>query len=485
MKRISSSRGFSRRAFLRGTGGVVVALPLLESFGRVAHAQSAPVAKRFITVFAHGGEIVSTNGDGSKNDGTGDAHGLDLWRPASSGEALVLGPTHAGTMDPFVDQLLLLRGIDNMAGRIQGDYGGHHGNANATALTAANTTSGDDDASSLGPSIDQVLAARLSAARQVPFPSIDLEVEGHNYGSPFYRAANEQVSAEGSPRAAFDRIFAGVTTGEPDPALLRRRALKGSVLDGVIEGYSRFSAKLSGADRVLVDTHLEHLRSIELRISSLPPPPAACIVPGQPTGNPADQREIAELHADLLVSALRCGLSHVGTLNIADIITDWLPTPYGAAFNIGHSLGHAARDVGPTGAEPDRYQDFFDEIIPNRRWRQEIVARILQGLKDTPEGEVTMLDNSLLLFTSEFSMGAVHSVTDVPILLAGKAGGALRTGRHLNYNSLAAANADTYDYATTASTHNLFTSILHAFGFDDAHFGNDNAYVEGPLSGLT
>jgi hypothetical protein len=366
-----------------------------------------------------------------------------------------LGAVHQGILDPFVDDLLLLEGVDNMAGRIQGPYGGAHGSANVTALTCSDVSNAGDDAVPSSASIDQVLATRLQQRQATPFPSIDLQVNGHQYGTPFYRGANQTVSSERNPRAAFDRLFAGVTTnGEPDPAVVRARALKGSVLDGVLEGLQRFRQRVSSADRALVDAHLDHVRSIEQRVSALPPPAPLCSVPERP-GTSTDGDVVGPLQADLIVAALRCGLSHVATFQIADIITTWLPTPYGAAFTIGHSLGHAARDVGPTGAEPGRYDDFFNEIIPNRRWRQEVFARVLQGLKDSPEGEGTMLDESVVLFTSEFSTGAVHSVADLPLYVAGKGGGYFRTGRHLNYNTRAATDPNTREYETTASTHNV------------------------------
>jgi hypothetical protein len=128
------------------------------------------------------------------------------------------------------------------------------------------------------------------------------------------------------------------------------------------------------------------------------------------------------------------------------------------------------------GAEPHRYDDFFAEIGPNRQWRAGLVARVLRALLDTPEGDGTMLDSTMLLYTSEFSGGADHSAADVPLLLAG---GGLRGGRHLSFNRAAGL-----EYDTTASTHNVFTSILHGFGFDDEHFGSDHAPMRGELPGL-
>jgi hypothetical protein len=118
-------------------------------------------------------------------------------------------------------------------------------------------------------------------------------------------------------------------------------------------------------------------------------------------------------------------------------------------------------------------------MLSNRRWRLSLMTRIMDGLANIREGAVTALDNSLSLYTSEFSTGAYHSSVDVPVLLAGRAGGALRTGRSLDYNTAGDG------WNSNKSTHNLFTSIMHAFDQPDAHFGNDQYDVGGPLPGLT
>ena len=109
------------------------------------------------------------------------------------------------------------------------------------------------------------------------------------------------------------------------------------------------------------------------------------------------------------------------------------------------------------------------------------MARLMDGLDAIQEGNATALDNSLILYTSEFSAAAYHSSADVPLLLAGSAGGFFRTGRHINHNT---ADRASNDYAPTASTHSLFTSVLNAFGGSDTGFGSDHAYRAGALATL-
>ena len=115
----------------------------------------------------------------------------------------------------------------------------------------------------------------------------------------------------------------------------------------------------------------------------------------------------------------------------------------------------------------------------NRRWRIGVLAQLLEKLEGTPVGDGTLLDNSLVVYSSEFSNAATHSARDLPILVAGSAGGRFEQGQFIDYNTESGTA-----YSTRASTHNLWTSVLNAFGVPVDHFGNGDAYVEGPLEGF-
>jgi hypothetical protein len=481
-----------RRAFLRGIGGTALALPLLEyTHGHVWAAAADGSLRRFLTVFSHGGTITN-QAKGGKHDGLGSHHGEDWWRPADpTAPELVLGPIHA-PLEPWKSKLLVLDGIDNKAAIEQDQYGaGGHGIANATALTAADVqtvVSGDDeDTVAMGPSIDEVAAQRLAAHQPVPFDRIHLKVKGHQYGSPYYRSAGEQVGGDSSPLEAFASIFDGVTGEEgPSPEVLKQIAMRGSALDGLLESYERTRTRVSKSDQHVIDAHLEHLRALEQELQN----PIVCTPPmGIDQGDDQPGNVVGPLHARIIVAALRCGLTNVANLEIADILTPWTPvgTPIDSAFEIGHSLGHYAREVGPTGTDAGLLDTWLEEMLDNRRWRISLLAELLEGLDDPAfmEGDRTLLDNSLVLYTSEFRDPAGHIAWNVPVLLAGSAGGYFQTGRFIDYNVHAAGNPSTLEYQSPESTHNLFTSILHALGEDDAHFGSDHAEHEGPLPGLT
>ena len=141
--------------------------------------------------------------------------------------------------------------------------------------------------------------------------------------------------------------------------------------------------------------------------------------------------------------------------------------------------------MGKAGTDSAHWQQWYDTMLINRQWRMSLIARLVKGLKDTPEGTGSMLDTSLVFNTSEFTCGTEHSARDLPILLVGKAGNQLKTGRYLTYNTKAASNPQTLDYASNVSTHNLFTTFLNLFGYPDTTFGNADAAFQGPISGVT
>ncbi len=496
--RSKSDAQLSRRLMLRGFGGAAITLPFLE-FQNQARAQVAQEAKRFVVFFEHGGTISASAKDGSRHDGTDSNQTRDAWDPAVKQEALVLGPI----MQPLKgleDYLLLPRGIDNKACMDQSPYGGDHGWANVTALTAANASQvGPDGQTSHGPSIDFVLAGRLATRFPTKFPIVSLCMPAHNYGTPFFKGDNQPVDGDFNPTTVFNSLFANVqTTSQPDPVAVRARELKKSVLDGVHKGLDTYKNKMTTADKQTVDMHLTHIRALEQQVASVTIPTSpACTKPSIAAAGSSANSDYYSMDVnarngttgpvmvDIMIAAFRCGLTNVATLNIGDFYGKWLMPTYPAAYDIGHSIGHSVHDVGPKGVDAAHFQQWYDTMLINRQWRMGLLARFMQGLKATPEGTGNMLDNTVILETSEFSTGGDHAVADQPILLAGKGGGKLRTGRYVNFNTRAATNPDTLQYSTKASIHNLYTTLLNVFGYPDTTFGGPHVYVTGPLGGLT
>ena len=155
-------------------------------------------------------------------------------------------------------------------------------------------------------------------------------------------------------------------------------------------------------------------------------------------------------------------------------------------LGLAFQIANIARDIVEDNDAGRCYlpQTWLDEMRSNRQWRISLFKQLLEGLDDPNflEGGRTLLDNSLMLWTSEFSTPALHCSAGIPLLMAGSAGDYFRTGRHLNFNT---GNMGNFEYQTNESTHNLFTSILQAFGGTDTHFGSNHAAHQGPMPNLT
>jgi hypothetical protein len=497
-------RNSGRRAFLRCAGGLALGLPFLEYTHEKAWAASTGRGKRLVVVFNHGGETMCIQKSGLRA-GNPEIPSwdpvmptIDHWLPKPGSTFGVAHEIFEGT--DLASKLTVIRGIDNAAAK-QGRYSGDHGLSNTTSLTARESgcddggspagdkcAGGDEAETATGPSIDWVAAQRLQQLHGGPNNPLSLFVPGHYYGSGFFWGENGEQRTEGesNPRTAFNALFSGVTSGEPDPEAVMRRELKVSMLNGLMDGYRRFSGKLGQADKHIVDAHLDHLSSLEREIAGVELT-AQCVVPAEP----ADERDggsqelLAPLQAQLIVAALRCGVVNVANLQIADILTPWAPSglQLESGYDIGHSLGHWVSDLG----NPDNVPKWELEMKENREWRMGLVKIIADGLNspDFLEAGVPMLDNSLIFYSNEFSTGGIHCSTDGPYMLIGSAGGYLKTGSFIELHSERLKNPASLDAGSTASTNDLYITLLNALGASDTEFGDMQfAYRGGPISEL-
>ncbi len=493
-----------RRVFLRGVGGLALGLPFLEYTHEKAWAATAGGAKRLVVVFNHGGETMCMQKSGLRAgnpkipDYDPSLPTIDHWLPKPGGTFGIAHEIFEGT--ELAKKLMVVRGVDNAAA-LKGRYGGDHGLSNCTSLVARATgcgdgsspaggkcPSGDEGEIATGPSLDWVAAQRLQKSQGGSANPLALHVPGHYYGSAFFWGAKGEQRTEGetNPRTAFNTLFAGVTTGAPDPAAVLRRELKVSMLNGLMDGYKRFSGKLGQADKGIVDAHFEHLSSLEKEISGLELS-AQCVVPTQPADFKDDnkQQQSAPIQAQLIVAALRCGATNVANLQIADILTPWAPSglQLKSDYDIGHSLGHWVSAL----SDPANVPKWELEMKENRAWRMGLVKIIADGLNspDFPEGGVPLLDNSLIFYSNEFSTGGIHCSTDGPYMLIGGAGGYLKTGRFVELHKARLANPASLDAGSTASTNDLYVTILNALGAADTEFGDMKfAYRKGVISEL-
>jgi hypothetical protein len=184
-----------------------------------------------------------------------------------------------------------------------------------------------------------------------------------------------------------------------------------------------------------------------------------------------------------MAHALVCGLTHVASLHYPDTIEPFLPRPFQALSpqTDGHALGHSALALGdPQG---DFAAAWRAEMRANRQFKIGLVGRLLDTLAPLADAHGPILANTLILHVSEFSNAAVHDARDLPIMLAGNVGDRLQTGRHAVFSDGGRGpTRETHiDYKSDWSVHNLHTRLLHLFGFEDEHFGDETAEVRGAL----
>lgn len=443
-----SRRLLDRRTFLRGAGGLAVALPFLDAMSGSASAVEFP--KRFVVFFTGLGTVKSA------------------WKPAGTEASFELGEILA-PLAPYRDKLLVLEGVD-MESAYHGP-GDAHQQGIGQALTGTELQEGTlfpyacNPAARVGwgggVSVDQFLAARLGQRTKLSSLELGVQVQYANVSSRVsYRGPGQPVPPEDDPRAAFDRLFTDLSA---DPAdLARRRALRRRVLGDVMEDYGALSRKLGGEDRQKLEHHLEALGEIEARLEAPGLLGGVCALPelGEPLDVYANDNfpAIGRLQMDLLTMALACDLTRIASIQ-------WSATEAGKVFTwLGQSETHHALSHSHPSDEQGKLQ-----LVDIGRWQAEQLAYLLGKLDAIPEGAGTLLDNTIVLWCTDVSEGQNHSRRDMPYVIAGGGGGALRTGRLLRYAG------DPHN--------NLLVTLCNAMGVEVSTFGNP-AYCTGLLPGL-
>lgn len=448
----------SRRLFLRGVGGAALALPFLPSLAlKSAGAQTAKAPKRFIVFKSFSTQLIKQwypaftgNGyalknskySGSKADGTTLltqklAGGPYTWAPLSDlktdkGISRILGPK----LNPFLDKLTLIRGLDFLPS-VNHNYGGLLGNfASCTKATPC-----DADALPAVPTIDQVLAHSPKFYESTPgLRSLHVSqgvTDAMSYsdgGKP--GGAVEQLKTRTNPRDAFNDLFAGVTDGgDAAPAGPNPDAL---LVDQVIEQYRalKSSSRLSREDRDKLEQHIGLLAEVEAKLTTTPK--LSCVKPAEPGSlqnnsgtDPADIVKKWDLFLDLIVAAIACDRTRIVTVGVHKALGPG-PDPDDTKL-----AGHYHSEDASGGTWHGLAHDWSNEnarrmLAGINNWiAEELFAKLLTKLDVAENDESTLLDNSLVYWGNE--LGFNHIAHSVPCLLAGSAGGFVKTGRYLDY----------------------------------------------------
>ncbi len=443
----------SRRTLLRGLG-TALALPSLEiMLPTRAYAQSMQ-PKRFVAFYVPCGIR------------------MNRWTPAATGAnyalSSILSPLGAYNGQTSIqDDMLVLTGLANRLARPDGP--GDHASGTGAFLTCAHPFKTNGANISNGISFDQVLANAWRA--QTRFGSLELGHDGgaasgdcdSGYSCAYARniawaSATQPLAKETNPQAVFDRLFAGVDPNQTAAAVEKRKRYRQSVLDSVKEDTATLNGRLGATDKRKLGEYLNGVRELEVRIQS--EQPSAC-APGARPGAWTDIRDKADQFLDLIAFAFQCDLTRSVTYmqqNAASGYVYRFLTVNGAGITEGHhSLSHHGGDVSKN-----------DQLEAIGRWEVEQFAKLARKLKAIREADgSTVLDNSALFFSSEIEDGDSHSHFNMPVLVAGKAGGALRTGQHLRFPD-------------QPSVANLFVTLAQSMGLSGTtSFGDSTGTLPG------
>jgi hypothetical protein len=447
-----AKRTLSRRAVIRGAGTIAIALPWLEAHGP---ARAATTANRFVTVFTPGGTV------------------LDKWRPSDGTEtAFTLGPILA-PLASIQKKLVVLDGVD-----MKSAVGEQHQSGIVAWLTGT-PQSGTRRDYAAGPSIDQVIASRISKGKK-PKGSIQLAIRwatGNAKGllSPINAANFEDngsfnpIPPRIDPQEIWKDLFGSAPGGEGGAALARKK----SILDFVDRRYAALSARLGAGDKARIDQHLTKLRELEQGLTRLPTGGACQQAPAQVDTSGYDPRagfmaftssvgtttdavipKVGRYFTDMLVMALACDITGVASLQWSDTEAKYT-FPWLTLNQHHHFYQH---DGGYRPAECQRIGT----------WYSEQHLYLLQQMDAVDMGGHSLLDESVVFFGSEIQEPPSHIKENMPFMLAG-GGGGLRAGRWLQFDH--------------ASHNDLLVAILNLFGDGRRTFG-DPMYCTGPLPGL-
>ena len=443
-----------RRTFLRGAGGVAVALPLLESlhwrrFMSTARAAGDP-QKRLLVFFTCNGANLETFYPTS---------GYGPLTAASLPDSCALSPLQA-----HAHRLLIPRGI-YMAPRGFGfdDYakaGDDHAKGMGHKLTGQPLLDGTLYAA--GPSADQVAAQKINPGGKQALTTMVGYRANNQLGYVSFSGSDSPVTGENNPWLIYqDLMGIGDLSEEAKMKIATRRQ---SVLDLVEEDFSQLGS-LGKEDALKVEMHLDSIRDLELDMvgaglieCALDPARAAEIEALNPDTIATDGefKRIGQMQMDILAMAIACGATNVGSIQwgsgAGGPIFTWDGMNH--AYN-HHKLSHGNTKDDNSGDEVAGYLELLTQID---RWYAEQYRYLLDKLAAYTEGDSTVLDNSAVVWCNELADGKGHTFYDLPWVIAGSAAGYLRQGEYVKM-----WESDPNDFNT--SPHNrLLITLLNAVG---------------------
>ena len=443
---MSKTQALSRRTLLRGAGAAL-GLPWLEAMAAPT-PRGEKVTKRMAFLYMPNGTHP------------------DFWTPQGVGRDFQLSKT-LEPLAKFRDDLTIVTNTWN-AGSKTGD--GHYVKVSGflTSTTITKTRGGEVNCN--GVSVDQLAAQRTAGA--TPLASLELGTSpvttgvdrnvGYTrvYGSHIAWAGPARpLAREINPLYVYERLFRAT---RPAGENIRRDT---DLLDTVLDDASQLRGRLGKSDQLRMDEYLEIVRSLEERLKATTLPGRANWqarypidkVP-KPEPQPKDFADCTRLMMDMIALAFRTDTTRIATFMFGNEVTN-----QNFSFLPGISSGH--HDISHHQKDPEKLKQY--QIIG--QWHIEQYAYLLSKLREIKEGDTNVLDQSMILFGAGIRDGDKHEPHNLPIVVAGKAGGRLAGGQHLSY-------------AEDTPLANLYLSMLEAFGTPVERFADSTGRLAGVLA---
>jgi hypothetical protein len=389
---------------------------------------------------------------------------MPYWMPKTPGADYEMTPC----LEPMAehrDDLLVLGGLTCDKARANGDGGGDHARAGGAFLTGAQPKKTAGANFRAGVSADQIAARRLG--EKTRFPSLEIAIEGYrgagNCDSGYscvyehtlaWRNATTPLPTEVNPKAVFNRLFSDQPN---DPETLARNELRTSVLDAVLEDANTLNRKLGGNDRQKLDQYLTGVRELEQRITRSEKLSAVELPEdvSRPEGVPADLTDHIHMMCDLMVLAFQTDVTRIVTFMIG---REGSEQKYRSA---GVTEGH--HSISHHQGKPEN----IAKIKAINIYHMQQLAYLTRKLKSIKEGDGNLLDNCMVAYGSAIADPNRHAHEDLPVLLVGRGGGTIKSGRYMRAPSETPLN-------------NLWMSMLDRFGAPTTSLGDGT----GPLQEL-
>jgi hypothetical protein len=402
----------SRRTVLRGMG-TAVALPLLDAMipAFAPAATTAPV-RRFGVVYHPNGVI------------------YDQWLPKGAGAAFELSPTLKG-LEPFKDRLIVVTGLFSDQAEANGDGGGDHSRACGSYLTGVHVKKSDTSLEN-AVSMDQIAAKAFERETQLSslqmtadenslLGSCDLGYSCAYSSTVSWLTPTLPLMAENNPRVLFERMFG--SSDSTDPRVRAARLQQDhSLLDSVNQRVNQLQRRLGAADNRKMNDYLASLRDVERRIQKADEQSSRQLPEvTQPSGVPANFDDHVRLLYDLQLLAFQADLTRVITFMYGREQTG-RPYPQIGIPEPHHPLTHHQGQA-----------EKMEKCAKIQRYHIALFADYLGKLRDTPDGDGSLLDHVILLFGAGISNSDRHTHGPLPAFLAGGGAGTLKGGRHIVY----------------------------------------------------